>query len=250
MSNELILIVEDEMITAGDLKSNLEDLGYIITGTARTAEQAIQDLEKLHADLILMDITLAGKMDGIEGASIIKDRFDIPVIYVTASADDATMLQAKATEPFGYIIKPYEKRELYIAVEIAIYKHRLERKLRQSEHKFRSLVELAYDGILIVSGGVIKYANPSFLEICGEMDEVVTNTPLHEYIHPDEIRKEAIRGIKKQSGEKLTPIYETVLKTKSGDYVDVEVSENEIMFEENKAELIIIRDISNRKPRN
>ena len=247
MANELILIVEDEMITAGDLKKNLEDMGYIITGTIRSAEKAIEELEKLHADLVLMDITLAGEMDGIEAASIIKERFNIPVIYLTASTDDTTMAQAKTTEPFGYIIKPYEKREVHFAIEIAIYKHRMERRLRQSEHKFRSLVELAYDGILIVSGGVIKYANPGFLNLCGEKDETVRNTPLHEFIHPDEIRNKAMRSIRKQSGEKLTPIYETVLKTKTGDYIEIEISENDIIYEESKADLIVIRDISGRK---
>ena len=247
MASEKILIVEDEMITAGDLKANLEDLGYIIAGTARSAESAIEDIAKLDADLILMDITLAGEMNGIEGASIIKKRFDIPVIYITASTDNATMTRAKTTEPFGYIIKPYEKRELYFAIEIAIYKHRMERKLRQSEYKFRNLVELAYDGILIVSGGVIKYANPSFIKLSGEDSRTIRNTPLYEYIHPDEIKEEALRTIRKQSGETLKPIYETILHMEDGDYIKVEVSESEIIYEENDAKLIVIRDISARE---
>jgi PAS domain S-box-containing protein len=194
-----------------------------------------------------MDITLAGEMDGIEAASIIKERFGIPVIYLTASTDNTTMAQAKTTEPFAYIIKPYEKREIHFAIEIAIYKHRMERRLRQSEQQFRSLVELAYDGILIVSGGVIKYANPGFLNLCGEESETVRNIPLHEFIHPEQIRNEAIRSIRKQSGEKLTPIYETVLKTKNGESLEVEVSESHIIYEESQADLIIIRDISGRK---
>ncbi|MCP4231310.1 MAG: response regulator [bacterium] len=249
MANELIYIIEDEMIAADDLKNNLEDFGYIITGIVPDAEKAIEELAQIHSDIVLVDITLSGEMDGIEAASVIKKQFDIPVIYTTASSDDPTMSKAKMTEPFAYIVKPIDKKELHFAIEIALYRHHMDRKLRQSEQKFRNLVELAYDGILIVFGGVIKYANPKFLELCGETAENTRNTPLHEYMHPDNIKEEAMRSIRKQSGEKPVPIYKTVIKKRNGDFVDVEVSESEITYEGNDAGLIIIRDISNRKPR-
>ena len=138
MSKTKILIVEDELITAKAIRRSLNRLGYDVLDNVASGEEAIQIISKVRPDLILMDIILDGKMDGIETASEIKNRFNIPLVYLTAHADNATLERAKITEPYSYILKPFEERELHIAIEIAFYKHKMEESLLQSE-KLKSL---------------------------------------------------------------------------------------------------------------
>ncbi|MEN6611481.1 MAG: response regulator [Methanoregulaceae archaeon] len=136
-----ILIVEDERIVAEDLKEVLQHLGYDVPAIIISGEQAIEKSGELHPDLVLMDIFLAGEMNGITAAQAIRDQFGIPVIYLTAYADKEIMAKAKVTEPYGYILKPYDERELHSTIEIALYKHDLDIKLRESEERYRGFVE-------------------------------------------------------------------------------------------------------------
>ena len=125
MKRKQILVVEDERIVATDIKMSVQRLGYAVCGIAFSGEEAIKKAEEMHPDLVLMDIVLEGDIDGIEAASAIRTRFDIPIVYLTAYADEETLERAKITEPFGYIIKPFEDRELNSILEIALYKHTL-----------------------------------------------------------------------------------------------------------------------------
>jgi len=127
-----IFIVEDEVIVANDIKETLKNLGYDVTGIAKSGEDALEKVEELRPDLVLMDIHLATAMDGIEAAGIIHTRFDIPVIYLTAYADKALLDRAKVTEPFGYVIKPFDERELQSTIEIAFYKHKHDLQIREA----------------------------------------------------------------------------------------------------------------------
>ncbi len=138
MSKSKILVVEDDLITARSIESALKELGHDVLDIVTSGEEAIQKASEVHPDLILMDIKLDGKMDGIEAARQIKDHFNIPVIYLTAHADDATLERAKITEPYSYILKPFEDRELHIAIEIAFYKNKMEESLLHSE-KLKSM---------------------------------------------------------------------------------------------------------------
>ncbi len=115
-----ILVVEDEGIVARDIQATLERLGYSISGTAASGAEAINMARYNHPDLVLMDIVLKGPIDGIEAAQKIHDELDIPVIYLTAYADEETVERAKLTEPFGYVLKPFEERDLYTVVEMAL----------------------------------------------------------------------------------------------------------------------------------
>jgi signal transduction histidine kinase/DNA-binding NarL/FixJ family response regulator len=128
-----ILIVEDQRIVAADLEATLERLGYAVVGTASTGEDAVRQAEVSRPALALMDIRLRGGMDGIEVASVLGERFDIPVVYLTAYADEETIQRARATSPFGYLVKPFNERELRGAIEVALYKHAQERRLRARE---------------------------------------------------------------------------------------------------------------------
>ena len=135
MSATRIMIVEDEWIIANDLKMNLEKIGYSVCAQTDTGERAIKEAEIQAPDLILMDIMLAGEMNGMEAARIIQERFHIPIIYLTAHADERILQQAKTTAPFGYLLKPFDIRELRTTIEIATYKSRLDRELRLAKEK-------------------------------------------------------------------------------------------------------------------
>ena len=119
MDKVRMLIVEDERIVAMDLQGRLNSMGYEVVGHSVSGEDAIVKAETLRPDMVLMDIMLDGQLDGIQAAEVIRARFAIPVIYLTAYADTATLERAKITEPFGYILKPFEERELHGHIEIA-----------------------------------------------------------------------------------------------------------------------------------
>jgi CheY-like chemotaxis protein len=123
-----ILVVEDEAIVSADIQDRLEGLGYVVAGTADTGEAAIQQASELKPDLILMDIMLKGDMTGTEAANQIRSQLQLPIIYLTANSNDDTFIRARDTEPFGFILKPFEEATLRVNIEIALYKHRLERE--------------------------------------------------------------------------------------------------------------------------
>ena len=137
MEQARILIVEDDWVIALDMRSKLTKLGYICSGIAPSGEGAIRSVSNDAPDIVLMDIVLKGEMDGIEAASQIRTNFNIPVIYVTAYADDEFLNRAKLTAPMGYILKPYETAEMKAAIEIALERHRMERTLQKKEAKLR-----------------------------------------------------------------------------------------------------------------
>ena len=131
--NTEILIVEDEGLIALDLKKKLELAGYTIAGIADNAEDALVSVEQLRPSLVLMDIRLRGPMDGVETADQIRWRFHVPVIFVTAHADRETLNRARITEPFGYIVKPFHGIDFRVQIEVALWKHKMEQRLRVSE---------------------------------------------------------------------------------------------------------------------
>lgn len=141
MANASILVVEDESIVAKDIKLNLEKLGYKVVGTVATGEKAIEQSIELKPDLILMDIMLKGKMSGIEATAFIKENLNIPVVYLTANADDATVDKAKYTEPHGYIIKPFTPTDLHTAVEMALHKFGKEQDVKKERDLLYQIVE-------------------------------------------------------------------------------------------------------------
>lgn len=138
-----ILICEDENIVALDIKRHLERFGYEVSGVYDNAEDAILACTTTKPDLVLMDIQLAGSMDGLEASTIIFQKYNIPVIMLTAYADDITLSRAKDGLPFGYILKPFEDRELKTAIEIALFRHEMDEKLRNNEARYRTLFEQA-----------------------------------------------------------------------------------------------------------
>ena len=128
MVNEKILVVEDEELIGQDIKILLEDLGYEVLDLVPSGEEAISLVGKVNANLVLMDIMLEGEMDGIEAAHQINNDFGIPIIYLTAYRNEEILERAKLTEPYAYIVKPFEERELRTNVEIVLNRHRAEKE--------------------------------------------------------------------------------------------------------------------------
>ncbi len=168
MTTPRILIVEDEGLTAIELKNKLKNRGYKVPSMASSGEEAIQKAIALKPDLILMDIILNGKINGIEAAKEIKKTLDIPIIYITAFGDEKTLQSAKITEPYAYILKPFDEKEVRYAIEIALYKHKMELKLKEKEKKFRLLyynAPIAYQ--ILNEEGYITEINQTWLDTLG-----------------------------------------------------------------------------------
>ena len=148
MNTAKVLVCEDERIVAREIQDRLIKLGYTVTAIVSSGEQAIQKAAELAPDLVLMDIRIKGDMDGIETTREIQNAFDIPVIYLTAYADENTLERAKITEPFGYILKPFKEKELHATIEIALSKHRMERKLKEREQWLTTVLKSIGDAVI------------------------------------------------------------------------------------------------------
>ena len=178
MPETKILIVEDEAIVAEDIRNTLQNLGYTISAVVSSGEESITKIEEDEPDLVLMDIVLKGAMDGIEAASQIHFRFNIPVVYLTAFTDKKTIERAKLTEPFGYIVKPFEDRELHSTVEMALYKHKMESKLKESESWLSTILSSIGDAVIVTDAeGDIQFVNDVACYLTGcKREEIIGKT--------------------------------------------------------------------------
>ncbi|MCX5855027.1 MAG: response regulator [Deltaproteobacteria bacterium] len=150
MERKRILVVEDESIVVLDIAKRLKSLGYGVSAIVSSGEEAFESVRKDHPDLVLMDIVLQREMDGIQAAALIQSLFDIPVIYLTAYSDDKTLDRAKFTGPFGYITKPFDTRDLQIAIEMALYKHIIDRSLKESNARLEKSLKGTIDAIAAI----------------------------------------------------------------------------------------------------
>ncbi len=181
MKSPRILVVEDESIVAMDVQDRLGELGYAVIGVADRGEEALALVATEHPDLVLMDIRLKGELDGIAAADEIRERWRIPVIFLTAFSEDSTLQRAKITEPFGYIIKPFEDREIQAAIEMALHKHEAEQRLRESERRYATTLKSIGDGVIATdSRGRVTFMNPVAERLTGWSMEEANGRPLPE----------------------------------------------------------------------
>ncbi len=249
-----VLVVEDERVVAEDIQSKLEKLGYAVCAVASSGEKAIQKTNETHPDLVLMDIVLKGKMDGTEAAELIRTQFNIPIVYLTAYADKKTLKRAKVTEPYGYILKPFESRELHTTIEMALYKHEMEKKLRESEQWLATTLKSIGDGIIATdTEGVITFVNPvaesltgwSQKEAVGTLLEDIFNTIKEETgEHAENIVTKVIR-----KGSSVGPVTKIHLISKDGSTLVIESSASPITDDTGTIIGVVVafRDITERK---
>jgi len=182
-----IMIVEDELIVAQNIENQLRKLGYNVPNVSSSGQEAISFAYELKPDLVLMDIKLSGTMDGIEAANYINSNFHIPIVYLTAYADNETLQRAKISDPYGYIIKPFEIKKLHTTIEIALYKAQIGKKLKESELRFRTLAESSPVGIFETDiDGKCIYVNRRWCEITGIPPKQAYGAAWVSSLHPDD----------------------------------------------------------------
>jgi hypothetical protein len=178
-----IMIVEDEAIVAKDMENSLAHLGYTVCAVHSTGEEAIAAARHFRPDLILMDIMLQGKLDGVETARIITAELAIPIVFLTAYSDERTINRAKETNAYGYLLKPFEEREVRSTIEMALYKSAMERRLKQSREWLASILHSISDGVLTANvDGLIEFCNPVAERLTGWTAEEMTGRKINEVV--------------------------------------------------------------------
>jgi PAS domain S-box-containing protein len=203
MAAARILIVEDDGNVVEDLRSTLLQLGYEIAGSTAIGEEAVRLAREVHPDLVLMDLSLAGNMNGIAATEEIRKFSKVPVMYMASSADMAIMEQARATWPAGYILKPFQKGELQPNIEITLNNYFLNRQLGESEEKFRRIVETANESIWSIdANGIITFANHRIAALIGRPVEEIAGHPITDFIFPEDLPKFTREEEKRRIGKK------------------------------------------------
>lgn len=171
MGTPQVFVVEDEGIIAADIQDRLTSLGYEVPATVATGEEALAKIPQFSPDVVLMDIVLQGQMDGIEAAAEIREKHKIPVVFLTAHADESTVKRAKITEPFGYILKPFEERELQTALEMTLHKHKMDLERDQKHTVQGETLEKTVEASISVLSRILAVAEPQSYEFGIKMKE-------------------------------------------------------------------------------
>jgi PAS domain S-box-containing protein len=195
MASAQILVVEDEGTIAKSIEHELTSMGYGIAGVASSGEEALRKAEETFPDLVLMDMVLKGDMDGVEATEQLQERFDIPVVYLTAYADDDTLQRAKTTQPYGYLVKPYEEKELRTTIEIALYKHRIEAMAKEMQRWRSAILRSIGDGVIVTDAkGRIRLANRVAEKLTGWRDDEAFGQDLAGVLHLIDEKTRAVRN--------------------------------------------------------
>ena len=254
MSKEKILIVEDEAIICMELTHRLIKRGYKIVGAVTSGEEAIRIVNSSKPELILMDISLKGKIDGISAAEEIRKSYDIPIIYITAFADEKTLNRAKTTGPYGYMIKPFDQKDLETTIEIALFKHKTELKLKDNERWLSSTLKSINDGIISTDEfGYIKLINKAAETIIGLRSENVIGKQIKELLYlvdyktKEPIEDPVTRILEIEEYDEIPLVL--CLKTENGKFTTIETNTTCIKNENKKliGVVLIFRDISDKK---
>ncbi|HHT19741.1 MAG: response regulator [Euryarchaeota archaeon] len=193
MSTVKILVVEDERITAEDMRKALNSVGYEVPAIVSSGEDAIKVSEEIKPDLVIMDIKLEGEMDGIEAAEKIRSKLGIPIIYLTAYSDEKTVQRAKITEPSGFILKqpygflrkPFEESELNTAIEITLYRHRLEKRLRKHDQWLGATLRSISDAVIATDPQAqVRFMNSMAEELTGWLEEDALGHDVRDIFKP------------------------------------------------------------------
>ena len=255
MSGATILVVEDEHIVAMDIQSTLEGLGYSVPVTVGSGEGAIASAEKIRPDLVVMDIILSGLMDGIEAAAVIRSRFDIPVIFLTAYSDSITLQRAKMTQPYSYVVKPFTVQDLHTGVELALHNHATEVaernkaavSLLDAEQRFREIFNHSNDAIFVIDPeqSSILDVNPKACEMFGHPREELMSAGISA-VYQDETPK--LLGFAKSVFQRNeSAATELSFITDVGELLYTELSGSVFALDGKNLVVAVVRDITERK---
>lgn len=252
-----VLIVEDEAVIAFNLKALLENAGYSVAGIASHGEKAVKIALDIKPDLILMDISLGEGMNGIETAEIITSKLDIPIVYLTALADDDTLQRAKVTGPFGYILKPFEEQSLYTSIEIALYKASIDKKLKERERWFSTTLKSIGDAVIATDAcGNVNFMNPEAEKLTRWDQERAAGKPVEEVFI---VKCEACDGMQSLQESPVAAILKhgktvcmpnlAILKARDGSEVSIDYNCTQIIGDKGEllGTVLVFRDITERR---
>jgi PAS domain S-box-containing protein/putative nucleotidyltransferase with HDIG domain len=240
MSKPKILVVEDEGLVAKSIQSMLNNMGYEAPDAALSGEKAIKKADEIRPDLILMDIKLKGEMDGIEAAEIINERFGIPVVYLTAYADEDTLQRAKITEPFGYLLKPFEEQDLQSTIEMALYKSKMEQRLKEREHWFSTVLQSIGDAVIATDkNGEVTFMNIIAESLTGDKKEKALGKKLTDRFHIRVLNEEGL-DINKAGQALLIDRKKTEIPV---DYSNAPIKDDK---SNNMGSVLVLRDVTER----
>jgi PAS domain S-box-containing protein len=254
LTSPRILVVEDEGIIAQDIKNCLENLGYTVPEVVFTGREAIEKAEELRPDLVLMDIVLKGDIDGIETAMEIRRKFNIPIVYLTAYEDDKTLKRAKLTEPLGYILKPFEERYLRSSIEMALYKHKMESRLKENERWLGTILKSVGEAVIVADNlACIRFMNPMAESITGWSSAEALGKNVTEILKliNEKTRLDIVNPV-------VTVLKENVTLGKSNHTILISKSGSEIFIDHNASPMrdekgiitgvvLVIQDITDRR---
>jgi|GEM_PF-1993823 len=236
-----ILIVEDEIIISMEIEDRVKSLGYLVIGIADTKEKAVKLAKENTPDLVLMDIMLKGNETGIDAAKVIYGEMDIPIIFMTAYSDEDTLSKAKVISPFGYILKPIDINSLKITMEIALYKHDLEKKLIYSERKFKGLFQNTNVGVFIANpDGLIEEVNPAFHKIMKIKEEgLLKKKYIFEYFK--KTNEEFFEQIKLLEKDGKNDVFEVEIINDSGNNTFLKINMN--LIKDKKGSIFLVEGL-------
>jgi PAS domain S-box-containing protein len=244
-SGKTIVIVEDERIAAEDVRRRLESWGYHVGAVVSSGEEAVQTAESSRPDLMLMDIKLKGKMDGVEAAHRIQARTNIPVIYTTAHADSATLQRAHVTEPFGLINKPYDDEQMRSAISMTLFKRSMERQVTEIEDRYRRLMAHSSDLVFVVKERCILTTSASALKTLGYNADELLQKDVTQFVSPDSIGD--LLSILGEPGSTASDLPQRLqLQTKSGSVFTVELTVANTRQNGDRVSMLLMKDISAR----
>jgi PAS domain S-box-containing protein len=254
MINPKILIVEDENIVANDIQKRLMNLGYNIVGIVSTGEEAVKKAIATSADLVLINVRLKGEMDGIETASALRFQYGIAVVFLSAYADDDTLRRASKTEPFGYILKPFEERELHTTIEMALYRRELERKFKKNETWYGTTLRSIGEAVISIdTSGTIKFMNTTAENLTGwKMSDVLGEDWLKVFRTAEKSTKLSFTNpVDQILKNKITAVLKNhdTLISREGKEIPVDESASPITDEVGNivGVVLVFRDVSERK---
>lgn len=254
MNPARILVVEDDRLIAAGIAKRLRVLGYEVVGQASNGEEGVSTARLMRPDLVLMDIDLGRGMDGVEAARLIREILDIPVVFLTAHSDEATLQRAKVSGPHGYVLKPYEDRDLQTAIEIATHRHAMDRQIRESEQWLSATLNSIGDGVIATNArGQVQFMNPLAERLTGWTQSEASGLDVESIFHivneqtRDPVVNPALDALAAGRPVSLAP--DTVLIARGGDERPIDDSAAPIRARDGQVAggVLVFRDISEKR---